>query len=301
MKIIESIKNTINNIEKSNEEYQKMIYNASTISNLNSLDSSIEKDISPSLLTSKNPNITEAKAKLIINLLPLNEIYLEVLYSKEIKTNKEYFIVPTTKYLWIISQEGYIKFEYNNLNASIIKKSLLTKTINISNYIFEISNTDEEINNFINIINNKEYRTNLINDEINKYGDNEIYRTLNKINSGISYDNNHNIRFYSKDLFKKYNIDEIENYELFMDNNVLQEKRMKQNARLTATKNSCYEIKIKITPKDNNVFDIPILEKDSMSQIYQNTSDTYIKNLEFAKNIMNRLDELNEEQIYGKK
>ena len=301
MKIIESIKNTINNIEKSNEEYQKMIYNASTISNLNSLDSSIEKDISPSLLTSKNPNITEAKAKLIINLLPLNEIYLEVLYSKEIKTNKEYFIVPTIKYLWIISQEGYIKFEYNNLNASIIKKSLLTKTINISNYIFEISNTDEEINNFINIINNKEYRTNLINDEINKYGDNEIYRTLNKINSGISYDNNHNIRFYSKDLFKKYNIDEIENYELFMDNNVLQEKRMKQNARLTATKNSCYEIKIKITPKDNNVFDIPILEKDSMSQIYQNTSDTYIKNLEFAKNIMNRLDELNEEQIYGKK
>ena len=301
MKIIESIKNTINNIEKSNEEYQKMIYNASTISNLNSLDSSIEKDISPSLLTSKNPNITEEKAKLIINLLPLNEIYLEVLYSKEIKTNKEYFIVPTTKYLWIISQEGYIKFEYNNLNASIIKKSLLTKTINISNYIFEISNTDEEINNFINIINNKEYRTNLINDEINKYGDNEIYRTLNKINSGISYDNNHNIRFYSKDLFKKYNIDEIENYELFMDNNVLQEKRMKQNARLTATKNSCYEIKIKITPKDNNVFDIPILEKDSMSQIYQNTSDTYIRNLEFAKNIMNRLDELNEEQIYGKK
>ena len=301
MKIIESIKNTINNIEKSNEEYQKMIYNASTISNLNSLDSSIEKDISPSLLTSKNPNITEEKAKLIINLLPLNETYLEVLYSKEIKTNKEYFIVPTTKYLWIISQEGYIKFEYNNLNASIIKKSLLTKTINISNYIFEISNTDEEINNFINIINNIEYRTNLINDEINKYGDNEIYRTLNKINSGISYDNNHNIRFYSKDLFKKYNIDEIENYELFMDNNVLQEKRMKQNARLTATKNSCYEIKIKITPKDNNVFDIPILEKDSMSQIYQNTSDTYIRNLEFAKNIMNRLDELNEEQIYGKK
>ena len=86
-----------------------------------------------------------------------------------------------------------------------------------------------------------------------------------------------------------------------MDNNVLQEKRMKQNARLTATKNSCYEIKIKITPTDNNVFDIPILEKDSMSQIYQNTSDTYIRNLEFAKNIMNRLDELNEEQIYGKK
>jgi len=301
MGIFDKIKSKINEIEQSNAEYQNKIDHSTTITNLNSIEISQEKDISPNILTSKNPNITEEKAKLIINLLPLNEIYLEVLYGSEIKTKKEYFIVPTTKYLWIMSKEGYIKFEYTNLKAEIIKKSLLTKTINISNYIFEISNTDEEINNFINIINNIEYRTNLINKEIEIYGDNETYRILNKIGSGISYDSNQNIRFYSKNINKKYNINDLENYELYMDNNVLQEKRLKQNARLTATKNSCYEIKIRITPKDNNVFEIPILEKDTMSQLYSSTSDTYIRNLEFAKKIMKILDEINEELIYGKK
>ena len=78
----------------------------------------------------------------------------------------------------------------------------------------------------------------------------------------------------------------------------MQEKKMKQNTRLTAGKNSCYEIKIRITPKDNNIFEIPILEKDAIQQLYQSTSDTYIRNLEFAKRVMNILDKINEELIY---
>lgn len=300
MGILDSIKNKLNEMEKTNEEYLNKLNNANIINNLQEIPILEEKNISPVILTSKNPNITEDKAKLINNLLPYNETYLEVLYSNEVKTKKEYLIVPTTKYLWIMSLDGYNKYEYTSLRVEIIKKNLLSKVINLANFILEVSSTEEEINNFINIINNKEYRTNLINDTINKYGDNEIYRTLNKINSGISYDNECNIRFYSKDLYKKYNIKDITNYELLMDNSVIQEKRMKQNSRITSSKNSCYEIKIRITPTDNNIFEIPILEKDTMSQMYQSTSDTYIRNLKYAREIMNKLDHLNEELIYKK-
>ena len=300
MGILDSIKNKLNEMEKTNEEYQTKLNNANIINNLQEIPTLEEKNISPVILTSKNPNITEDKAKLINDLLPYSETYLEVLYSNEVKTKKEYFIVPTTKYLWIISLDGYNKYEYASLKVEIIKKNLLSRIINLANFILEISSTEEEINNFINIINNIEYRTNLINETINKYGNNEIYRTLNKINSGISYDKECNIRFYSKNLYKRYNIKDITNYELLMDNNVIQEKRMKQNTRITSSKNSCYEIKIRITPTDNNIFEIPILEKDTMSQMYQSTSDTYIRNLEYAREIINKLDHLNEELIYKK-
>ena len=300
MGILDSIKNKLNEMEKTNEEYLNKLNNANIINNLQEIPTLEEKNISPVILTSKNPNITEDKAKLINDLLPYSETYLEVLYSNEVKTKKEYFIVPTTKYLWIISLDGYNKYEYASLKVEIIKKNLLSRIINLANFILEISSTEEEINNFINIINNIEYRTNLINETINKYGNNEIYRTLNKINSGISYDKECNIRFYSKNLYKRYNIKDITNYELLMDNNVIQEKRMKQNTRITSSKNSCYEIKIRITPTDNNIFEIPILEKDTMSQMYQSTSDTYIRNLEYAREIINKLDHLNEELIYKK-
>ena len=300
MGIIDNLKNKFNEMEKSSTEYINTISNANIIENLNKIPKLENKDISPVLLTSKNSNITEDKAKLIINLLPINEIPLELLYTKEIKTNKEYFIIPTTKHLWIISMEGFKVFEYTSLTVKIIKKTFMTKIINLSNYIFEASNTEEEINIFINIINDINYRNNLINNTNDKYGDNEVYRTLNKINSGISYDKDYNIRFYSKEITKRYNIKELENYELLMDNNVLQEKRLKQNTRLTASKNSCYEIKLRITPKDENIFEIPILEKDSMSNLYQNTSDTYIRNLEYARGLMKILDDINDELIYGK-
>ena len=301
MSILDNLKNTIKNYENNNEIYKQVLNNSNKIENLQNIPELQRKEISPVLITNNNPNISESKAKLIIDLLPLNEIYLEIIYAKEVKTSQEYFIVPTTQYLWIISMNGYNRYQYESLKVEIIKKSILSKTINLSNYIFEVSNNDEKINNLINIINDPNYRTNLINNTREIYGENEIFRTLNNIGSGISYDKDYNIRFYSKNLNKKYNIKELNNYELLIDNNVIQEKRLSQNARITSSKNSCYEIKIRITPKDNNIFEIPILEKDSMSTLYPNTSDKYIRNIKYGKDIMKIIDDLNDELIYGKK
>lgn len=300
MGLLDSLKGKINEFQSSSEAYNNALAKCNIVQNLFEIPKLESKPISYELITDKNPNITEDKALLIQNLLPLNDIYLEIIYGKEVKTGKEYFIVPTTNFLWLISLHGYLNFKYDNLKVELIKKGLMSKVINLSTFIFEIMNTEEEVNNFINIINNTEYRTNLINEKINIYGNEEVYRTLNKIGSGISYDKEYNIRFYSKEVNKKYNITELENYELMVDNNVMQEKRLKQNARMTSSKNTCYEIKLRITPKDNNIFEIPILEKDPMNTMYQATSDTYIRNLEYARELMKKLDDINDELIYAK-
>ena len=125
---------------------------------------------------------------------------------------------------------------------------------------------------------------------------------INALNAGISYDKDYNIRFYSNSINKRYNIKELENYELLLDNNVIQEKRLKEHSnKLTAPKNSCYEMKIRVTPKDHNIFEIPILEVGVRQVMYQNTSDVYIKCMEFAKEIMNQLDHISDTLQYVKK
>ena len=302
MKLLDNLKNQIKEINTANKNYQAKIDSADILSNLYAITESEDKLISPYILKNKNSNINEKKAKVINNLIPYDEVYIEVLYAIESKTNKEYFIIATTKYLWIISLKGYLKFEYKSLSVELLKKSLLTKTISLLNYIFDIWAGDEEVNNFISIINNEEYRNKLITDTVEKYGDNEIYRMINALNAGISYDKDYNIRFYSNSINKRYNIKELENYELLLDNNVIQEKRLKEHSnKLTAPKNSCYEMKIRVTPKDHNIFEIPILEVGVRQEMYQNTSDVYIKCMEFAKEIMNQLDHISDTLQYIKK
>ena len=132
------------------------------------------------------------------------------------------------------------------------------------------------------------------------YGENEEYRALTRYGYGISYDGENNVRFYMGEEHKRYNIQELENYELLVDNSSIQEKKQKQNVRLTSTRTSCYEIKIRITPLKDGMFEIPILVPTTFSQSYSNTSDTYRKSMDFAREIMYQLDELNDNIIYGK-
>ena len=75
------------------------------------------------------------------------------MYTKEVLTNIEYYIIPTNKYIWIITNTNYIVYNYpTNPICTIIKNILMGKIINFNNIILEITGTDTTINNFINIM-----------------------------------------------------------------------------------------------------------------------------------------------------
>ena len=55
---------------------------------------------------------------------------------------------------------------------------------------------------------------------------------------------------------------------------------------------------IRITT-DNNTFFIPILEKNAFSSLYSSTSKEFIENKEFASNIIDILDNLDNKLLNG--
>lgn len=298
--LVGKIKDKINEANQNNEEYHKLLAQSETINGLFSLptETNPNKRLDPVEIVNNCPDLNETKAKLIIDILPIDELPLAVIYSKEIKSNLEYYFVPTTRCIWIINQYGYIKYEYNAVTMRIIKSGIMSKMVYFNNHMLEMNG--DKIEYFSNLVNNPEIRNQeIINRNNTLCGIIPSLRIINNIGTGISIDENKNIVFHTKDLNKKYHISELDNYELYIDNNSTIEKRTKMKTRITAGKSSCYEMKFKITAKNGESFFMLILPRSPFEKMYQNTNESYINCFKFAREIIDLLDDINEKHLNG--
>ena len=89
--LINNIQNKINNIKEENANYNNLLNNSSKFSNLTPIpilnQSIIESKIN--YITKICPDLNKEKATIINKLIPLQETYLTINYSKEIITNTE--------------------------------------------------------------------------------------------------------------------------------------------------------------------------------------------------------------------
>ncbi len=293
--LINSIEEKYNNIKEENNNLNNLMQTTSTFQNLFPIpelnnESSLYKI---EFITNECPDINKEKATLISKLIPVSETYLSVLYAKELLTNEEYFIIPTNKYLWIMNTKNYGAYEYNNIKCSIIKNNLMSKTVLLNNVIIEINGSNSILENFLNIINDNTYREKKIFEKTSYLC--EIiptYQLINEIESGISIDNNNNIVFHSKEKNHKCNITDIDNYEILLDNQVYTSKNITSSTSIGSFQNSCYQINLRITLKDNTIISIPILQQNSFGTKYTSHDSTFKKNLEFAQKIIDKIKEL---------
>ena len=255
--------------------------------------------ISYKLLMDICPDLNENDAIILREVIPIDELILSCVYANECKTNVKFYFVATTKYLWLVNTEGYLKYNYQDLTIEVIKNSMLSKTILLSNMLFNINGSNEMLLVFIKLIQDSNYREEEINRKLEILC-NTIPRIfyLNDLASGISVGINNEIVFHTKTFHYKYNIKDIKNYELLLDNTVVEDKKSNHRNRITANKNSCYEMMVRITT-DNNTFLIPILEKNAFSTLYSSTSKEFIENKEFASNIIDILDDLDNKLLNG--
>lgn len=284
-----------------NEKYKELLNKVNTLPKFYSDSHPLNNKltISYKLLMDICPDLNENDAIILRKTIPIDELILSCVYANECKTNVKFYFVATTKYLWLINTEGYLKYNYQDLTIEVIKNSMLSKTILLSNMLFNINGTNEMLLAFVKLFQDSNYRE----DEINKKLDilcDTIPRIfyLNDLGAGISIGTNNEIVFHTKTFHYKYNIKDINNYELLLDNTVIEEKKSMHRNRITANKNSCYEMTIRITI-DNNTFLIPILEKNDFSTLYSSTSKEFRENIEFASNIIDILDDLDNKLLNG--
>ena len=297
--IIQNIQNKITKIKEENNNYNNLISNSQTIQNLTPIPNLNNEIIDYKIqqITTICPDINKDKAIIINKLIPLEETYLTVEYTKEVVTNNEYYIIPTNKYIWILNSTHYTIYNYPKTPiCNIVKNVLMGKIINLNNIILEVTGNDKSINDFINIINNKEYRNNIIKEKTNYLcGITPTFQLINKIGSGISIDKNNNIVFHTNNNNYKHKKEDIINYELLFDNSIVYSKQLNSTTRITSSHNECYTMNIRITTK-NNSFIIPILEHSSLNIKHNKQDATFQNNLKFANNILAKLKELTEQQ-----
>lgn len=299
--LLNNVQDKYKKIQEENALFNKLLETTGTISKLEDIPIIEKKDITISYKDIMDicPDLNDNKAVLIRGLLPIDEVYLTVMYAKECKTNKEYFLVPTNKYLWVISVDKYVKYLYENLNAEVVKNNLMSKVLNLSNILLEVNGGEEKISDFMKIINDSEYRIKLSTEKLEKFcGMIPKVSLINDIGTGISMDDEKNFVFHTKDFNYKYNIKDIKNYELMLDDNVVMEKRSSRRVRMTANKSSCYQMNIRISTPDKT-FLLPIIAKSTFTEVYQSTSVMYMNGRSFAEKIINLLDEADENMLNG--
>ena len=295
--MFDKIINKLNNIKKENQEYNRLLEISKTFINLKPLPKLSELDVKKNInqITNICPDINKEKAIIISKIIPVYETYLDVLYIKETKTNIDYWLIPTNYQIWIINEKTYGIIPYQNVTiCKIVKNNLMSKIINLNNIVIEINGNDNKINNFINLLTNTEFKTNYIKEKTNYLcGITPTYQLINNINSGISIDKDNNIVFHSEKNNYKTTKDELTNYEILLDNIPIISKNQSRNTNINTFQNSCYSITLRVTTKTTN-FQIPILEQNSLGTKYNIQDGTYQNNINFAKALIKKLDEIYE-------
>ena len=157
--ILNFIENKYNQKKQETENTNYLMNKTTTFQNFYKIPDTLneESTYKKEIIEEESPDINKEKASLISKLIPIEETIIEALYSKEILTNKEYYIIATNKYLWIINKENYGVFYYTNLSCTIIKNNLMSKIILLNNVLLEITGTNQKINELVSLINNKDY------------------------------------------------------------------------------------------------------------------------------------------------
>jgi len=297
--ITTKITDKVNTIKEENNHYKELLETTTTFQNLYPIQNST---IEPSehkinIITTECPDINKEKATLITKLIPIEETYLSINYTKEIKTNKEYYLIATNKYLWVITNTTFGAYPYQNFKCEIIKNNLMSKTILLNNILLEINGNDTKINTFISILTNPTIKETVIREKTNYLC--EIiptYQKINSINSGISLDINNNIVFHNKVQNLKCTSTDILYYEILLDNSVLFSSKNDTSKKITNFQSSCYQISIRIGFKNNPPIIIPILEPNAFNTKYQRTDTIFQTNLKFAQEIITKLSEISQQK-----
>lgn len=246
------------------------------------------------LILGKCLTINVENSKVINRLIPIEETIVNVKTSKESKTELVYFFIVTDNCLWVSSEKEYKIYNFTTIaNCEIVDKSIMTQYVKFDNNAFAFDGSEGDIQNFCRLLTDAEYRTQetgLATNYLCGIKPKEQY--LNIHLSGMSLGENGEIVFHNgakgNKLTKKENISYV---QLLMDNTVVMTKGKPDMQSMVSAMYDCRKMSIKVVLTDGEyVFDI--LPQNMMGTLIKKEDSVYINNYEFAKTIINRIEEL---------
>jgi len=299
--MINQAKETINTKKQESENYERLMQSSLkfvdfTPITINDKDKNMGRIYE---INNKCPSVNIENATKIDNLLPDLEYPICVVYVTQDLDNTPFTFVMSQNKLWVIATGSYRLYEYNQIQVQVVSRGLMNQKIYFNNIMLSLFLRQNELEIFMNYITNAEYRQNYINKDLEYLcGITPIYQCINKIGSGISIDKDKNIVFHDKKMSNyKYNYDEIQDYDMLADTNiVLRKRQFNRNSTMKANTSSCTSVSLRITLKDQRQVSIPLLEPSSFNSTYSTTGGPYKEAYEFGKTIIEKIDSLNPNQ-----
>lgn len=296
-----NLENQYRKLQEENNRYQELLKTAFLLPSFVSYSPVLKKELRISFkpLMGMCSDLNSTDAVLIRGLIPIDEVILSCLYAIECKSNVKFYFVATSKYLWLVHKNGYLKYRYSDLFAEVVKKGILSEVLLLGNMLFEVHGLEENISSFVLLFQDGGYRQQVIAKELEIFcGSVPCLVYLNDLSSGISIGQQQEIVFHTSSFHYKYLIADIKNYELLLDDMVIREKKSLRRGRLTANKNGCYEMSIRVTTSDKT-FLLPILLKNAFTSFYAATSVEFMENKAFSDRVIDLLDTMEEDFLNG--
>ena len=233
-------------------------------------------------------NLNNDKIDIINSFIPIEETILNVLLSKESKTNIEYWLVETNSFVYILNEKNYKKINYEEtLSFEIILNGLMSQLTNFNNYAMEIEAQTENVEEFKNILLDKNYRE-------KKYLEKSAYlcnkvplkQLINNIGVGVTITTDNKIILHGKES-NVIEFDDIDRIDVLSDNCVIL-TRGKMVKSMVSSKLNCYRMDLKVTTK-NNSYILEILPPNTFGTLYKKEDSDYINSFEFCKAIISML------------
>ena len=286
--------------QQEHEQYNQRVANSKVFTLNNSIQINNDNIVLGNAYEYANtcPYIDFDFAKIIDGMIPLYETVLMLGYFTQKKDNENYLMILTDIRIIIMDKEKYTNINYNEITKfEIISKSLMSQIVDFNEIIIGIDINSEELELMYNLLTNISYRNNYI-VEKKKYlcGITPIYQKLNKINSGISIDQNKIVVFHDKKINNYIcRYDDILNYEVMEDNTpVIKRKTNEQKQAMGGTKKECMRMTLRVTLTNNQIFEISILEPSTFNSTYNHSDSKYTTEYNFLKEIVDKLDSMND-------
>lgn len=232
-------------------------------------------------------SINLVEAGLIDKLIPCSETIIDIKRSKETKTEIEYIFICTNRQLWVMNKNEYRCYDYENIAiAQIVNPSIMSQNVNFENMAFTIDGSENDVNRFLDIIKNSEFRNNVIISST-KYllGLVPVVQLLNKDIVGVSFGESGQIVLHNGiDMSKIVNINDILYMQILLDGNVVQEKGRRDAQSLVSSEVPCRKISLKFVMQ-NEIFAIDVMKENLMGTLIKREDSAYQNAIEFARKI----------------
>lgn len=238
--------------------------------------------------------ISLENAKLLNNLLPIDETILDIKNAKEVITEYEYVFAITDKKLWIYNKKEYMTYEFGAvLNFEIINKGVLSQGVKFNNNAFIIDGSEADVTKFINTMMDPNYRASIIKTRTEYLcGITPLKQYTNAIETGITIGTDGHIVLHNGE--KNYLIDphEITMIQLLVNDSVVLTKSLKETSSIVSNPMEARKMSVKVTLNNMSEYTIETMKPNTMATAYKREDSTYITNYTFAKKLVDILAEM---------